>query len=149
MSVASGPRVGVGALILQAGQLLLAERRGSHGAGTFGSVGGHVEFGESPVEALKREAMEELGITLGKVKFLTCINFTVEGKHYLDLGFTAEIVVGTPAVQPAEVDKFAQIGWFPLDNLPQPLFAPIHAYLIALTDGRRYFDLDNFEPDQE
>lgn len=42
------PKVGVGALIIQDGRILLAKRKGSHDQRTYGSVGGHLEFGESP-----------------------------------------------------------------------------------------------------
>ena len=58
------PKVGAGVVIIKDGQILLAKRKGSHGCGHWGSMGGHVEFGESPIEASKREAFEELGIKL-------------------------------------------------------------------------------------
>ena len=135
------PNVGVGVLIIQDNRLLLAQRKGSHAEGTYGSVGGHVEFGESPEDALKREALEELGITLGNIAFLACINMIRYGKHYIDLGFQADIIAGTPEIQPAEADKFIQIGWYALDDLPNPLFAPIEAYLEAWKTGKRYFNL--------
>ncbi|MEM7031479.1 MAG: NUDIX domain-containing protein [Chloroflexota bacterium] len=135
------PKVGVGALIIQNNQLLLAQRKGSHAEGTYGSVGGHVEFGESPEEALIREGYEELGITLGKISFLACTNMIMYDQHYIDLGFQASIIAGTPEIQPAEVDKFIRIGWYDLDQLPSPLFGPIETYIEAWRTGNRYFDL--------
>lgn len=40
-------RVGVAAVILREGRVLLGERIGSHGAHTWATPGGHLEWGES------------------------------------------------------------------------------------------------------
>ena len=77
------PRVGVGALIVRNNQILLAKRRGSHGAGTFGSVGGHLEFGETPEVALKREAMEQLEI--GSYGFEPMLDSELKGDDRTDV----------------------------------------------------------------
>jgi 8-oxo-dGTP diphosphatase len=136
------PLVGVGALIIENNRLLLVKRRNAHGDGTFGSVGGHVEFGESPDVALEREAREELGIALGNIRFLTCISLVMYGRHYLDLGFLAEIVAGVPQIQPDETHKMEAVGWYDLNNLPMPLFPPIEIYLEALRSGDCYFHVE-------
>jgi len=141
------PKVGVGALIMRDNypgghrQILLAERKGAHGAGTYGSIGGHLEFGESPETGLKREAREELGIVLGNLEFICCANLVMYGQHYVDLGFKAEIISGEPRIQPAEVGKIESVGWYDLDNLPQPLFEPIKVYLEAVRSGQRFYDV--------
>jgi len=140
------PKIGVGALILRRNhlgeqELLLAQRIGSHGAGNYGSVGGHLEFGESPPAALKREAREELGIELGNLEFIACTNFIVEQAHYIDLGFRAEIVAGEPTIQLAERDKLTNLGWYALNDLPGPLFPPLHVYLQAIHSAQRFFEI--------
>jgi 8-oxo-dGTP diphosphatase len=142
------PKVGVGALILRRNhlgqlQMLLAQRLGSHGAGSYGSVGGHLEFGESPPEGLKREAREELGVELGNLEFIACTNFIVEQAHYVDLGFKADIIAGEPTIQPAEIGKLTNLGWYALDNLPAPLFAPLKVYLQAIRSEQRFFEVDS------
>jgi len=131
-------KFGAGAVIVKDGLILLAKRKGKHGSGMWGSVGGHVEFGESPQEAVKREAKEELGIEIGNIKFAMCMNMIREGKHYLDVSFTAEIISGEPQIQ--EPDKMESIGWYPLDNLPSPLFPPVEAVLKSLKTGEQYFE---------
>lgn len=133
------PQVGAGVVIIEKGKTLLAKRKGSHGNGNWGSMGGHVEFGESPIEAVKREAKEELGIEIGNVKFAICLNMIKEGKHYLDISFTAEIVSGEPTIQ--EPDKIEAIGWYSLDDLPSPLFPPVAAVLEAIKTGKNYFEV--------
>ena len=56
------PKVGLGCFILKDGKFLLMKRKGAHGAGTWGLVGGHLEFGESYADCAQREAEEEAGI---------------------------------------------------------------------------------------
>jgi 8-oxo-dGTP diphosphatase len=136
------PLVGVGVLIIENDRLLLVRRRGSHGDGAFGSLGGHLEFGESPEAGLCREAREELGIELKNIQFLVCASLLMYGRHYLDLGFRAEIAAGTPEIQPDEIHKMDTVDWYDLDDLPQPLFPPVKIYLEALRTGRRYFHFD-------
>ncbi|HEY1074744.1 MAG TPA: NUDIX domain-containing protein [Patescibacteria group bacterium] len=133
------PKVGAGVVIIQDGKTLLAKRKGSHSAGCWGSMGGHVEFGETPVEAVKREAREELGIEIGNVQFVTCMNMIKEGKHYLDVSFTAEIVSGEPIIQ--EPDKIEEIGWYSLTELPDNLFDPVRVVLESLKTGENYFEI--------
>lgn len=133
-------KVGAGAVIIKDGMALLAKRKGAHGEGTWGSVGGHVEFGESPIETARREAREELGIEIGNIQFATCSSIRIEGKHYIDISFTAEIVFGEPSIQ--ESDRIECIGWYPLDNLPSPLFAPVRILLEQLKTGNAYFEVN-------
>lgn len=132
-------QVGAGVVIIQDGKTLLAKRRGSHAEGCYGSLGGHVEFDESPIGAVKREAREELGIEIGNIQFVSCTNMRKYGKHYVDISFVAEIVSGEPTIM--ETDKIESIGWFALDNLPSPLFEPVRIALEAVRTGNRYFEV--------
>ncbi len=132
-------KVGAGVVIIKDGKTLLTKRRGAHAEGTYGSVGGHVEYGESPVEAVKREAREELGVEIGNIRFATCLNMIKYGTHYLDVSFTAEIVSGEPKIM--EPDKIENIGWYPLNNLPKPLFEPVRIVLEQITSGVVYREI--------
>ena len=60
-------RVGVGVLLVRDGRVLLGERRGSHGAGTWAPPGGHLEDGETVEACARREVAEETGLTPGAV----------------------------------------------------------------------------------
>lgn len=42
------PRVGVGVIITKDQHVLLLRRHSVHGAGTWSTPGGHLDFGESP-----------------------------------------------------------------------------------------------------
>jgi 8-oxo-dGTP diphosphatase len=132
-------KVGVGAVIIQNGKTLLTKRIGSHGENTYGSLGGHVEFGETPTEALKREAMEELGIDLENIQFLVCSNILKYNKHYVDITFTATIKSGTPRIM--EPDRITSIEWYDVSNLPSPLFEPLAVAFKAVYENKSYFEI--------
>ena len=129
------PQVGVGVVFMREGQVYLARRRGSHGESTWGSAGGHLELGESLEECGRREALEELGVKVGNLRFLCVSNIIAYGKHYVDIEFLGEI--GDQEPRPAEGD-FSQSGWFSLDNLPQPLFEAMRYALDSVRSGRQY-----------
>lgn len=129
-------KVGAGVVIIKDGKTLLAKRKGAHAAGSYGSLGGHVEFGESPIEAVKREAREELGIEIGNIKFSCCTSMIKYGQHYIDISFVAEIISGEPKIM--EPEKIESLEWYALNNLPEPLFEPVKKVLEALKNGEIY-----------
>ncbi|MFA5926392.1 MAG: NUDIX domain-containing protein [Parcubacteria group bacterium] len=135
----NSPKIGAGAVIIKNGKVLLAKRKGSHSEGMWGSMGGHLEFGESPIETAKREALEELGIEIGKIEFATCMSLNIKDKHFVDISFTAEIISGEPTIR--EPEKIEEIGWYPLDNLPSPLFEPVKVVIESIRTGRKYFEI--------
>ena len=58
------PRVGVGAVVLDAGRVLLVRRGKAPLAGKWSLPGGLVELGETTREAVRREIGEECGLTI-------------------------------------------------------------------------------------
>ena len=58
------PRVGVGAVVLDAGRVLLVRRGKAPLAGKWSLPGGLVELGETTREAVRREIAEECGLTI-------------------------------------------------------------------------------------
>jgi 8-oxo-dGTP diphosphatase len=94
MTEAPRPKVGVGAIIHDtAGNVVMGERAGSHGAGTLQLPGGHLEHGESFADTAAREVLEETGLEVGNVKFLTATNdIFEEGGHYVTVFVTCTIV---------------------------------------------------------
>lgn len=131
------PKVGVAVLILRAGRLLLIQRKGAHGAGTWATPGGHLEYGEDPTDCARREAREEVGVEVDQVTFRGVTNdvFEAEGKHYITLWMSAQICSGEPGA--AAKDEVAQWGWFDPANLPQPLFLPLRNLLQGQCLGER------------
>lgn len=126
-SHAVGPKVGVGVLVLRNGKVLMGERRGSHGEGTWAPPGGHLEYGERWEECAKRETYEETGLEIKDVEFFTCTNdvYPEIGKHYVTIFMRARWVEGNPINY--EPEKCVRWEWFQWNDLPSPLFKPMES----------------------
>jgi 8-oxo-dGTP diphosphatase len=128
------PRIGVGVIIERNGQVLLLKRTNVHGAGTWSTPGGHLEYGESPEECAIREVKEETGVNIGDVRFKGITNdlFEVSEKHYITIWMEARYLTGEPVVN-ADCEA-SDTGWFSWDALPKPLFLPLQNFM----EGRLY-----------
>lgn len=118
-------RVGVGVLVFRDGRLLLGQRLGSHGAGSWAPPGGHLEFGESAERCARRELLEETGLTLGALHQgpYTVDTFPEIDRHYVTLFVVTTDAVGEPGRR--EPTRCAGWAWFDWSALPTPLFAPL------------------------
>ncbi len=134
------PLVGVGVVFVREDKVFLAKRQGSHGADTWAAAGGHLEWGESLEDCARREAWEEMGVTVGALRFLCLSNIIAYGRHYVDIEFLGDIGEQEPRL--AEPASFSQSGWFPLDDLPQPLFDAVGYALDSLRRGRHYYSVE-------
>jgi 8-oxo-dGTP diphosphatase len=119
----SGPQVGVGVIVLRQGLVLLGQRKGSHGSGTWALPGGHLEFGETVEDCAAREVREESGLGIQSVVAGPYSNDLFEGRHYVTLFVVAHGPEGEPRV--LEPEKCAQWLWCRWSELPQPLFQPL------------------------
>src|SRR3954452_8542377 len=89
------------------------------------SAAGHVEAGEDAVSAAVREAAEELGVVLdpGDLVSLCAIHRTAgrpePGDQRVAFFFESRRWAGEPRRQ--EADKAAELRWFDLGALPDPV----------------------------
>ena len=132
------PQVGVGIVLVRGGRVFLARRQRGHGAGTWASAGGHLEYGETPEQCARREAQEELGVTVTTLRIICVSNILAYDRHYLDLEFLADIGDQEPSPQAAD-GELGAYGWFPLTAPPEPLFDPMRRAIAALLTTRWYF----------
>ncbi len=116
--------VGVCVLIEKDGRVALIKRKGAHGAGTWATPGGHIDFGETIVGAAGREVDEEVGLKIAGLLImgLTEDFFESEDRHYLTIWFQAKWISGE---LPESGEEFSQSGWFDFRDLPEPLFLPL------------------------
>ncbi len=122
------PRIGVGIVIRRGDEILLQLRNGLHGGGTWSTPGGHLDLGEDPAACACREALEETGIAVGPPRFVGATNDVFDERvHYVTLWYEAEGAAGEPAV--AAPDELVEVGWYPTDRLPEPLFPPLRRFL--------------------
>ena len=123
-------RVGVSVIITRVNketdekEFLMGQRKGSHGSGTWSFPGGHLEPGETPEDAIKREAIEETGLEIFDLECGPWTNdiFKDEGKHYITIFFFAK-TNGEPRL--IEPDKCKGWEWFTGEDIPLPLFLPV------------------------
>jgi 8-oxo-dGTP diphosphatase len=111
--VSSGPRVGVGAVVVHDGALLLVQRANAPGKGLWSLPGGHVEHGELLADAVRREVLEETGLDV-EVGDLAGI-FEVPGDpHYVILDFLATV---KERGAPLAAGDVGDARWVPLDDV--------------------------------
>lgn len=98
--------------------------------GRWDTGGGALEFGETVEEALHKELMEEYGVAPLETEFLGFRDVFREHEgqqtHWLSLNF--RIRVDRNQAYNAEPHKFEEIGWFPLNNLPEPLHSQLPVF---------------------
>ena len=97
---------------------------------------GHVERGETAYDAAHREALEEIGVSDLDLTFVTAMQRTRHADpidERIDFFFTARSWSGEPRI--VEPDKAVELGWFPLDALPDPVVPHELTVLDALRTG--------------
>ena len=129
----SVPRVGVGAMIVHNGRVLMAQRVSGQRPGWYGWVGGRLEFGETLQDCARREAREEAGIEITNLRLLCISSIIVEDQHWIDVEFLADIAEGEPHA--AAPDELIDWDWYPLDQLPGPIFEPANRALESYRTG--------------
>jgi 8-oxo-dGTP pyrophosphatase MutT (NUDIX family) len=86
------------------------------------AAAGHVERGETAYAAAEREAAEEIAVADLALEFVTSMHRTRGGEpidERIDFFFTARSWTGEPTV--VEPEKCAELAWFPLSALPDPV----------------------------
>jgi 8-oxo-dGTP diphosphatase len=119
---ASGPRVGVGVLVVDDDErVLLTLRRLPPEAGCWSILGGKLEFMETLEDCAKREAREETGaeIALDKLLCVTDHLLPEEGQHWISPAYLGRLVSGE--ARNCEPEKTSEIRWVRIDQLPQNL----------------------------
>ncbi len=127
------PRVGVGAMIVRDGCVLMARRMSGQRPGWYGWIGGKLEFGETLQACARREAREEAGIEITNLRLLCVSSIIVEDQHWIDVEFLADIASGEPHA--AAPDELTEWTWYSLENLPGPIFEPAQLALRSFQTG--------------
>jgi 8-oxo-dGTP diphosphatase len=86
------------------------------------AAAGHVERGETALDAAHREAAEEIAVTALDLEFVTAMQRTRHADpidERIDFFFTARRWSGEPRI--VEPAKCAELRWCPLDDLPEPV----------------------------
>ena len=134
------PQVGVSAVIIKDGSILLGVRKGSIGNGTLAIPGGAMEYGENPRDAIFREVKEETGLNINFIQPLGYINNVFTDQHWITFCFVCNIAKDTEP-ENIEPDKCEGWSWYKKDylysiynNEPDRLFLPMQNILKEKSD---------------
>ena len=124
------PTLGVFAAILDEGHRILCVRM-NYATQAWTTPGGRVERGESPIDALMREVLEESGLEVVVEELVG-----VYSKPYRDdivLFFRARVVAQHPWEPNGEI---AELGYFGRADLPEPMSHGVRVRIIDALNGR-------------
>ena len=130
--VEKGQLKGCGVLVVQDGKILSGTRIERGGRGKICGPGGHIEAGETPEEAAKREAWEEFGITCEE---MTSLGTLKDGSSAI---FLCTKFSGTPKT---DEEEMTEPKWRTIEELSQEeLFGPFEASLelLDLSPAKRH-----------
>lgn len=115
----SQPMVGVGALIVCDGKILLEKRKNDPGKGKWSIPGGLVELGENIEQTVIREVKEETGLDVEKPEHIDVVDNVVLDEdskvryHFVIVDYFVKLKGGRlKAASDAE-----ELRWVPLDEL--------------------------------
>lgn len=131
-------------LILRKGNKILLMRRFNTGwnDGKYALMGGHVEDQENPIDAVMREAREELGLHLSK----DCLEYKMTMPVYPDhiyIYFECQHFDGQPTNN--EPDQCDDLQFFDIDNLPQNIIDADKKAIASIYDQNQTFDTFGYD----
>ena len=120
------PAPTVGATIIDAGRALITQRAREPDKGRWDIPGGFLHPGEDPIDGLKRELDEELGIEIDADE-RDCLDISAapygsDGNYVVAIGFRAHLVAGEPEAS----DDVAAFKWIGIDEVDSIDFAWEH-----------------------
>jgi ADP-ribose pyrophosphatase YjhB (NUDIX family) len=111
------PELAVSAAIFRDGQVLVVRRAGAPAKGLWTLPGGRVEVGETLVDALKREIVEETALTIDVIGLAGYREIILpqavgeRGRHFVILPFAARWISGEPVLN----DELSDGRWMPVE----------------------------------
>ncbi|MCW4003274.1 MAG: NUDIX hydrolase [Candidatus Bathyarchaeota archaeon] len=113
------PIVGVGAVIVDRGKIVLIKRGNEPSKGKWTIPGGLVELGESLEETVIREAQEETCLEVVNPRLIDVVNYVdldAQGavkSHYIIIDYLVEVKSGTMRA----ASDAAELQWVPFDEV--------------------------------
>jgi len=115
----SQPVVGVGAIIICDGKILLEKRKGEPGKGKWSVPGGLVELGERAEDAVIREVKEETGLDVAGPELIDVVDNIVRDEngeikwHFIIIDYFVKLKGG----ELRAADDAEELKWVPLDDV--------------------------------
>ncbi len=126
-------------VLTQDNKVLLLRRCGSgYHDGDYSLPAGHLESGETLMQALMRESEEEVDVKLDPNKTILAhvMHRSELDPPYMDFFFVSEGWKGTPEIK--EPDKCDDMQWTPLDKLPENIIPYIRSAITQIYENNAY-----------
>ncbi len=114
MKIVESTHVGAYGFIIQDQKIALIKKARGGYKGLLDIPGGGIEHDETPVEALKRELMEEAGVTVQKYKIITATSRTfqwqmeedvIEDLHHVGILYQVDVLEDTVKEESDGIDS--------------------------------------------
>ena len=132
-------------LLKKDNKILLAMKKRGFGEGKYNGVGGKIERGETPEEAMIRETQEEIAVTPMEYEKVGIIEFDEFYKGQKEKVMFHLYVASEWQGEPTESDEMKP-EWFDIQSIPYDKMFPDDKYWLPLIlEGRKikaYFDFD-------
>lgn len=134
-------RVAVFVLLVKEGKTFLIRRANTGWAdGMFTIPSGHVEKGETVLEAAVKEAREEAGVVI-KPEDLEFLHVHYVGDVYVNFYFKATVWENEPYC--AEPDLCSEVKWVSLDAIPQDTIFQVRHLLKQMGEDSYFSEIIN------
>lgn len=113
------PKLAALAVVIREDRVLLVKRRNEPDAGLWGFPGGHVELGETALDAARRELHEETGVQARALRYLTNVDVIDHHRdgsvrfHFLLAAVLCEHVSGDPEAR----DDVSDARWWDIADV--------------------------------
>lgn len=122
--------IGVPIIVLNnKNEILIAERINVYGAGLYGMPGGHIDLDEPMEETVKRELLEETGLSAEKLEFVGVVRELQKTYNFIHFGFIIKKFSGE--LRNAEPSKSKDWEWISLESLPENIL-PGHKAILKM-----------------
>lgn len=131
-------------------EVLLGRKKTGFGIGKVVGVGGHVEPGEQPAEAICREVREEINVGVSEQDLVIAgtVDFVFPNRPEWNM-FTTVYLAEHWDGEPSESDEIAP-QWYPVRRLPvKYMWADAEHWLADMIAGRRIAVRVVLAPDNE
>ena len=133
-------RAGVQTIVCLNGRILLGQRKNVFHKDSWGLPGGqvdrHLKPGGTLIEVGVHKLYEETGLVATRAELSCITDPTPASNYHMQIGILVLDFEGTPHIK--QPDFCSKLDFFPLDNLPEPIFVGSVDIIRNYTEGVLY-----------